>query len=98
MYTQLIKATNDKGMVVKSIMPWGHNQFGEVYEVVIEGATHRITFITNVLDGTNYQRITKVEDLYKNRTYHAQRYFHKYIGLIQGINSATYIARLEESV
>lgn len=95
MNENLITIVNRHGMVVRSQELTGeaHPDFGQFTKVVIEGSQFRITFLTTVLNEkpVNYFRITKVEDLYKNRTYNASRFFHKFIPLIGSINGDIYI-------
>lgn len=91
MNPQLVEVVNSKGMVVKHVGNWNDTSFGPANIVTIEGATHRITFITNVLNGVNYFKIFQVHDLHKDRAYRAQRYFYKYIPLISAINGETFI-------
>lgn len=87
----LIEVVNSMGMVVKHQGTWHDNKFGKTNIITIEGSTHRISFITNVLHGVNYFEIFQVTDLYKDRTYKAMRYFYKFVSLISGINGNTYI-------
>lgn len=91
MNKHLIMAANSKGFVVKYCEPTQATIFGDAELIIIEGSTHRITFVSNALHGRNYFKIKQVEDLINRRTYIAQRYHHKFIGLIQGINSDTFL-------
>mgnify|MGYP003450067875 FL=1 len=96
----LIEAVNKQGMVVrdqKKVYNGYHDEFGQFTEVVIEGSQYRITFLSTAFNENpvNYFRITKVEDLYRNRTYRSPRYFFKFIGLVQGINSSVFLHEME---
>lgn len=87
----LIDVVNGKGYVVRQIHEWIPTSFGKSNIITIENSTHRITFVTNVLNGVNYFTIFQVFDVYKNVTYKASKYFTKFISLINNINGETFI-------
>lgn len=86
----LVEAVNSRGMVVRSLGDWGGNRFGETNIITIEGSTHRITFITNVLNGVNEFDIFQLHDLYNDKVYKDERFFAKYNSLIAEINTEIY--------
>jgi hypothetical protein len=86
----LVDVLNSKGFVVRQCHDWKDNTFGKTNIITIENGEFRLTFVTNVLHGHNYFQILQLDKYLQNRVYKAQRYFYKYIPLINEINGEIY--------
>lgn len=94
--SNLIEFWNRRGFVVRSQENGETNKFGKTHIVTVETSNLEITYVTNVLHGVNYFKITQVKDLYKNINYRACRYFYKYINLVSGVNGDIFINMFKE--